>query len=132
MGESYYSNPNEGGGKKFAQVFLPILGQVVGDVFAPGWGGVVGHQAGTNLGNLFATGDLAGAAPGTWASNESNLGGLFQGQGLAGFGQYLLGNLEDPMSIITELEAASGPQGQGYTTAPLTGPSSSGKAGGLL
>ena len=120
---SQISNPNESSGDKTAQIALPIVGQVIGDFFGP-IGGMVGHQAGVSTGNLIATGDLAGAAPGTWASNETNMGGLFQGQGLKGFGHYLLDDMLDPSSIMTMMEAAQGPQGQGYTTAPETGTSS--------
>ena len=117
MANQYISNPNEGSGQKAAQVGLPILGQIVGSFFGP-IGGMVGKQAGRSAGNLFATGDLAGAAPGTWASDVSNMGGLFQGQGMRGFMQYLLQNVEDPESAMTMLQATQGPEGQGYTTAP--------------
>lgn len=120
----YISNPQEGSGQKAAQVGLPIAGQIVGDFFGP-IGGMIGHQAGVSAGNLLATGDLAGARPGTPASNASNLGGTFQGRGLQGFWQYLLQNLTDPEDIMTMMQAVQGPEGQGYTTAPQNLTSSS-------
>lgn len=111
MGE--YSSSTEGSGDKFAQTALPILGSVVGAFFGPG-GSIVGHQAGTNAGNLFATGDLAGAPAGSSASDLTNMGGLFQGQGLSGFGRYLLGNILDPFSSIAMLGTASAGGGTAY------------------
>lgn len=111
MGE--YSNANEGAGDKFAQSFLPIAGEVVGSFFGPG-GGLVGHQAGVNAGNLFATGDLAGAPAGSNASDLTNMGGLFQGQGLSGFGRYLAGNILDPLSSLFMLGTASAGGGTAY------------------
>ena len=41
------------------------------------------------VGNTIATGDAAGAPAGSAASNATNLGGLFQGQGLEGFLNFL-------------------------------------------
>lgn len=108
-----YSNPNEGGGDKFAQSFLPILGSVLGAFGGPG-GSLIGHQAGVNAGNLFATGDLAGAPAGSQASNETNMGGLFQGEGLKGFGNYLVGNLENPLASLSMLDTATAGGGTAY------------------
>lgn len=108
-----YSNQNEGAGDKFAQTFLPIAGTVIGDFFGPG-GGLVGHQAGVNAGNLFATGDLAGAPAGSPASNLTNMGGLFQGEGLKGFGRYLLGNILDPLSSLDMAATATAGGGTAY------------------
>ena len=71
-------------GDTTAQTVLPIVGRLIGDIWGP-IGGMVGTEIGTGVGNMFATGDAAGAASGTEASSESNLGGLFQGQGLSGF-----------------------------------------------
>lgn len=124
-----YSNPNEGAGDKFAQSFLPVLGEVVGSFFGPG-GGLVGHQAGVNAGNLFATGDLAGAPAGSQASAYTNMGGLFQGAGLAGFGNYLKGNIEDPLSSLAMLDMASAGGGTAYYGQPSTNAQLTGKQSG--
>jgi hypothetical protein len=66
-----------------AQEILPIAGTIIGDFFGP-IGGLAGKEIGTAAGNTIATGDFAGAATGTPASNQTNMGGLFQGQGLEG------------------------------------------------
>jgi len=64
---------------------LPIIGSVIGNILAPGWGGYAGRGIGQGVANEFAVGDAAGAPAGTQASAETALGGLFQGQGLSGF-----------------------------------------------
>ena len=71
-------------GQTVAQEVLPKVGSAIGDIFGP-IGGMAGGQIGDLAGNLVATGDAAGAASGSQASNETNLGGLFQGSGLSGF-----------------------------------------------
>lgn len=81
MGEQY----NAYGQKETtAQQVLPVVGQVIGSLFGP-IGAYAGHGIGEGVGNTIAVGDAAGAPAGTEASAETNLGGLFQGQGLSGF-----------------------------------------------
>jgi len=71
-------------GDTTAQQVMPKVGRAIGDIWGP-IGGMAGSQIGDMVGNLFATGDAAGAATGSQASNETNLGGLFQGRGVSGF-----------------------------------------------
>jgi len=68
-----------------AEQALPIIGNVVGNILAPGWGGYAGRGIGQGVANEFAVGDAAGAPAGTQASAETNMGGIFQGAGLSGF-----------------------------------------------
>jgi hypothetical protein len=118
------------------QEALPIVGNIIGDIWGP-IGGMVGKEIGTAAGNTFATGDFAGAAAGTPASNASNLGGLFQGQGLNGLIHNWLLQQWNPSNTMATLDAVQqmrggigGPSvGEGYTGG--ASPQSADIAGGV-
>jgi uncharacterized protein YcfJ len=118
------------------QEALPIVGNLIGDIWGP-VGGMVGKEIGTATGNTIATGDFAGAAAGTPASNASNLGGLFQGQGLQGLIHNWLLQQWNPESSMNTLAAVQqmrggigGPSvGEGYTGG--ASPTSADVAGGV-
>ena len=122
------------------QQVLPMVGSVIGNLIAPGVGGYAGRGIGLGVSNMMAEGDAAGAPAGTQASAETNLGGLFQGQGLGGFWN----NFLEPQLVggpsagqgggsMGGLEGIMGAQsGAGnYPAQPATGAKSSGGFLGL-